>query len=543
MIKLVGLKNNTFTYNGDTHLVNILLMIKQKDIKCTAQHIENLEYIKENLAKNLDVSSEEINQVRVVKRSIDARGGNVQYNLKLEYTMGEDKLEEHKKEFVPQNVQNASAVHIVGMGPSGLFAALRLIERGLKPIIFERGKPVEERKKDIAQLHREAIVDENSNYAFGEGGAGTYSDGKLFTRSKKRGDRDFVLQVLNQFGANPDILVETHAHIGTDKLPDIIKNIRQIILEAGGEIHFSTKIVDFLVEADCIKSLVCDDGTVVPVEHLILATGHSASEIYEWLADNKYPIEAKSFAMGVRVEHPQALINEIRYRRSKENIYLPPAEYRVAVQTKERGVYSFCMCPGGIIVPAMTENKTIVLNGMSNSIRNSKWANAGLVTEVRPKDIFDHNGDDSPLAGLKFQKELERLSFQNAGNGIAAPAQRLNDFFKKKISRNLPESSYSPGLVISPLHFWIPDFMSTALREGLKKIDSPMRGFLTNEAIMCGVESRTSSPVRIPRDRETLEYVGIKRVFPAGEGAGYAGGIVSSAIDGLNVADAVANSL
>jgi uncharacterized FAD-dependent dehydrogenase len=414
-----------------------------------------------------------------------------------------------------------------------------LIELGRKPIIFEQGKPVEERKIDIANLHREAVLNADSNYAFGEGGAGTYSDGKLYTRSKKRGDRDFVLGVLHQFGASGDILIDSHPHIGTDKLSGIIQNIRKAILDAGGEIHFNTKITSFNVDAGVLKSLTTADGERIDVKQCILAMGHSASDMYQWFFDNGFPLEAKAFAMGLRVEHPQELINRIRYRHSVKNPFLPPAEYAAAVQTEDRGVCSFCMCPGGSIVPAMTEENTVVVNGMSNSRRNAKWANSGIVTEVKPEDIYQLTQDDSPLAGLKFQQWLERLASQNAGGGMTAPAQRMMDFCQEKVSADLPDSSYTAGLVSSPMHFWLPEFMTNALKSGLKQMNKNLRGFYTNEAVLVGVETRTSSPVRIPRDREGFEYTGFSGLYPVGEGAGYAGGITSSAIDGLNVADKI----
>jgi uncharacterized FAD-dependent dehydrogenase len=514
-------------------------MIKHADIKCSAKHINDTDYVRRRIAEKTKVEPEDIGDVRVVKRSIDARSKIVQYHVKTEYIIGEGKIEFQLDTFTTQNVKSSEPTHIIGMGPAGLFAALRLIELGRKPIILEQGKPVEERKIDIANLHREAKLNADSNYAFGEGGAGTYSDGKLYTRSKKRGDRDYILGVLHQFGAASDILIDAHPHIGTDKLSGIIQNIRKAIIDAGGEIHFNTKVVAFNVDAGVLKSITTAAGDEVDVKHCILSMGHSAAAMYQWFHDNNYPLEAKPFAMGVRVEHTQALINQIRYRHSVKNPFLPPAEYAAAVQTEDRGVYSFCMCPGGSIVPAMTEEDTLVVNGMSNSRRNSKWANSGIVTEVKPEDIYKITNDDSPLAGLKFQQWLERLAFQNAGGGITAPAQRMVDFCQGKVTSDLPESSYTGGLVSSPMHFWLPEFMTKALKSGLKQMNKNLRGFYTNDAILVGVESRTSSPVRIPRDRETFEYTGFSGLYPVGEGAGYAGGIVSSAIDGLNVAEKV----
>lgn len=514
-------------------------MVQQADIKCSAKHINDIDYVRRRIAEKTNFKPEDIGAVRIVKRSIDARSKVVQYHVKTEFILGDGKIEFQPETFSPRDVRSSEPIHIIGMGPAGLFAALRLIELGRKPIILEQGKPVEARKKDIANLHRAGVLQKDSNYAFGEGGAGTYSDGKLYTRSKKRGDRDFILGVLHQFGASTDILIDAHPHIGTDKLSGIIQNIRNAIIDAGGEIHFNTKVVAFNVDAGVLKSLTTNADEHIDVKQCILAMGHSAFDMYQWFFDNNYPLEAKAFAMGVRVEHPQELINRIRYRHSIENPYLPPAEYAAAVQTKERGVYSFCMCPGGSIVPAMTEENTVVVNGMSNSRRNSKWANSGIVTEVNSKAVFQLTQDDSPLAGLRFQQWLERLAFQNAGGGITAPAQRMVDFCQGKVTSSLPESSYSPGLVSSPMHFWLPEFMTNALKDGLKQMNKNLRGFYTNEAVLVGVESRTSSPVRLPRDRERFEYIGFSGLFPVGEGAGYAGGIVSSAIDGLNVAEKI----
>ncbi|MEA1874446.1 MAG: FAD-binding protein [Bacteroidota bacterium] len=514
-------------------------MLKHADIKCSAKHINDTDYVRRRIAEQIDVKPEDIGEVRVVKRSIDARSKTVQYHVKTEFVFGDDELNYRPEMYKGQSVKGSDSVHIIGMGPAGIFAALRLIELGKKPILFEQGKPVEERKKDIASLHREAVLNADSNYAFGEGGAGTYSDGKLYTRSKKRGDRDFVLGVLHQFGASRDILIDSHPHIGTDKLSGIIKNIRKAILDAGGEIYFNTKIVSINVNAGAIQSVSTHSGDQIDVKQCILAMGHSASDMYQWFFDNNFPLEAKPFAMGVRVEHPQELINRIRYRHSVKNPFLPPAEYAAAVQTKDRGVYTFCMCPGGSIVPAMTEDQAIVVNGMSNSQRNSKWANSGLVTEVKPKDVYKLTQDESPLAGLKFQHSIERLAFQNSGGGISAPAQRMVDFCEGKVSSDLPESSYTGGLVSSPMHFWLPEFMTKALKSGMPQMNKNLRGFYTNEAVLVGVESRTSSPIRIPRDRDTFEYTGFSGLYPVGEGAGYAGGIVSSAIDGLNVAEKI----
>jgi uncharacterized protein len=508
----------------------------QQAINCPVKEINNQAYIRRLLAQKIDKAEDEIFAFRIRKRSLDARGKEVQYHLQIDYSLEKNPLPENGENFKPKDVHNAQSVYIAGMGPAGIFAALGLIQNGLKPIILEQGKSVDERKKDIALLHREGTVNPKSNYAFGEGGAGTYSDGKLYTRSKKRGDLQYILNVLHQFGASEDILMDTHAHVGTDKLSGIIKNIRQAILDAGGEIHFNTAIKSFLVSDNQLKGIVTENDDKIPVERLILATGHSATSIYEWLDNNNFPLEFKNFAMGVRIEHPQELINQIRYGKSAKSMNLPPAEYSAAVQTETRGVYSFCMCPGGHVIPAMTSNNTLLVNGMSNSQRNSEWANAGLVTEVKAEDIYAITKDESALSGLRYQQALESLAFKNSGNGISAPAQRVADFCHGKISAGLPKSSYSPGIISSPMHFWMPDFIVSALQTGIQKMNNPLHGFLTNEAIILGLESRTSSPVRIPRNRETMEYLGFSGMFPVGEGAGYAGGIVSSAIDGLNAA-------
>ncbi|MFP4663896.1 MAG: NAD(P)/FAD-dependent oxidoreductase [Bacteroidales bacterium] len=514
-------------------------MIKEMQITCFPGQHNKPDEIKKILSKKLNKKPEDITSVQVIKRSLDARGDKVKYNIKLNYSLDQDIPAARDVSFRPGNVTRAKEVLIVGMGPAGIFAALRLIEKGLKPVILERGKPVEERKHDIAALHRNQKVNPNSNYAFGEGGAGTYSDGKLYTRSKKRGDKEYVMHVLHQFGAPDDILVDARPHIGTDKLPGIIGNIRRAILDAGGEIHFNTLVTGFDIKNGIFAAANCADGQQYKASSLILASGHSAHDIYEWFDNNKLPLEAKSFAMGVRVEHPQELINKIRYGKAYKHPDLPAAEYNVAVQTKDRGVFSFCMCPGGSIVPASTEDNALVVNGMSNSRRNLPWANAGLVAGVTPDDVYKATGEKSALAGLQFQKETEAKAYLNGAEGLIAPAQRLGDFVRGNLSADLPKGSYSPGMVSSPVHFWMPEFLSQALRDGIKKINRPLKGFLTNDAVVVGLESRTSSPVRIPRDKDNLEYTACKGLYPAGEGAGYAGGIVSSAVDGLNAAEAV----
>jgi len=514
-------------------------MVKTISIKCRPEDFHDDERLKKNLGKQLNIHPPQIKDFRIQKYSIDARGKFVFYNVRIEYSLQQKLPDQPQQIFKPQNVEHSPEVFVVGFGPAGIFASLRLIEKGIKPIIFERGKPVEARKKDITSLHRNAGVNPDSNYAYGEGGAGTYSDGKLFTRSKKRGDRNYVLNVLHQFGAPDDILINARPHIGTDKLPQIIKNIRKAILDAGGKIHYNSRVTGFNITGSQFSGLVLQNGEVVPGKKLILASGHSAREMYAWFDANSYPLEAKSFAVGVRLEHPQELINSIQYGKDRHNRALPAAEYNFAVKSGKRGVYSFCMCPGGAIVPASTEEGVIVVNGMSNSKRNLIWANSGFVTEVSNEDACRVLKSNSVLSGMHLQSKIETEAYINGGNGLYAPAQRLADFTRGCLSPDLPESSYRPGLVSSPLHFWLPDYISDALREGVKKTDRLLKGFLTNEAIVVGVETRTSSPVRIPRDKNSFEYIGFQGMYPAGEGAGYAGGIVSSAVDGLVVADHV----
>jgi uncharacterized FAD-dependent dehydrogenase len=425
----------------------------------------------------------------------------------------------------------------VGAGPGGYFAALRLIELGLRPIVLERGKGVNERKKDLALLNRNEGVDIESNYAFGEGGAGTFSDGKLYTRSTKRGDFKKVLEVFHFHGASHEILIDAHPHIGTDKLPEVIKAMRQSIINSGGEVHFNTKVTNLLLSDHKISGVETQAGDKITGAAVILATGHSARDIYYMLDEQQVQLEAKTWAMGVRVEHPQELIDQIQYHTPKgRGDYLPAASYSLSCQIEERGVYSFCMCPGGFIVPAMTAVDEMVVNGMSPSRRNSPWANSGMVVEVRPEDIGDYQ-NKGVLGGLEYQKELERLAFVNGGRGVVAPAQALADFVDGKLSFDLPDCSYVPGLVASPLHFWLPENIGQRLRKGFEYFDKRARGFVTNEALVVGVESRTSSPVRIPRDKLTFQHVQVEGLYPCGEGAGYAGGIASSAIDGEKCAE------
>lgn len=488
-------------------------------------------------ARRMGVPERDIALARVVKRSIDARRGRPKVNLTLElYLDGEP--EPASVHFDYPSVAGRTEVAIVGAGPAGLFAALRLIELGLRPILLERGRDVSARKVDIAQINRNGPVDPDSNYAFGEGGAGTFSDGKLFTRSKKRGDYNKALQTLVFHGAAPEILYEAHPHIGTDKLPGIIRNIRRTIVEAGGEIHFEKKVTDFDIEGERIAGIRCGDERIEAAA-VILATGHSARDIYELLHRRGVRIEAKPFAMGVRIEHPQALIDSIQYHGQPRGEYLPAAAYSLVSQENGRGVYSFCMCPGGFIVPAMTDAAQSVVNGMSPSGRTSPYANSGIVTEVRLSDFEHLRAEWGELAGLKFQQQFEELARQQGGDRQIAPAQRVADFVAGRASGSLPATSYIPGLVPSRLDRWMPPFIAEGLRAGIATFGRRMRGFVTSDAAVVGVESRTSSPVRIPRDPATLMHPATAGLFPSGEGAGYAGGIISAALDGERIAEAV----
>lgn len=488
-------------------------------------------------AQRIGVKQSDIALARIVKRSIDARQRMPKVNLTLELYIDTEPQPAPVHFDYPQ-VGSSTEVIVVGSGPAGLFAALRLIELGYKPIVLERGKSVLPRKHDIAKINRNLEIDPDSNYAFGEGGAGTFSDGKLFTRSKKRGDYNKALQVLVFHGANPDILVEAHPHIGTDKLPRIISNICRTITESGGQILFNHKVTGFRIAGKRMTGVYVGD-TLIEGAAVVLATGHSAKDIYELLYSSGVRIEAKPFAMGVRIEHPQALIDSIQYHRSERGEWLPAASYSLVSQEGGRGVYSFCMCPGGFIVPAMTDAAQSVVNGMSPSGRNSAFANSGIVTEVREEDYAHLREKWGELAGLRYQQYFEELARANSGERQVAPAQRVADFVAGRASGSLPRTSYIPGLTPSRLDKWIPEPLSGSLRSGLASFGRKMRGFVTNEAIVVGVESRTSTPVRIPRDPETLMHVEIEGLFPSGEGAGYAGGIVSAALDGEKIADAV----
>lgn len=490
----------------------------------------------------------DIRAVRVLKRSIDARQRTIFVNVSLRLFINEnpEELEYNITDY--HDVSAAKPIVIVGAGPGGLFAALRAIELGKRPIIVERGKDVHQRKRDIAAISRTQQVDSESNYCFGEGGAGAYSDGKLYTRSKKRGSVEKILNVFCQFGADTSILADAHPHIGTDKLPRVIENMRNKIIECGGEVHFETCMKGLIVRDNEVIGITTTDGKEF-LGPVILATGHSARDVYRYLFEQHIALEAKGFAVGVRLEHPQQLIDRIQYHNpAGRGKFLPAAEYNFVTQVKGRGVYSFCMCPGGFVVPAASGPEQVVVNGMSPAARNSQWANSGMVVEIHPEDMEALSAGkemhltkeqlSSPLAGIMFQENLERLCWINGGMKQTAPAQRMTDFINAHNSSSLSPSSYTPGLITSPLHNWLPTFISERLREGLKFFGRTSHGFLTNEATMIGVETRTSSPVRILRDQETCRHIEMRGLFPCGEGAGYAGGIVSAAIDGERCADA-----
>ena len=478
---------------------------------------------------------QDIAAVRIIRKSIDARGRNIRINMSFEVFIGEKPSTPVENTFHYQPVDNKPEIVVIGAGPAGLYASLRLIELGYRPVLLERGKPAHDRKKDIDLLESNHILNVDSNYCFGEGGAGTYSDGKLYTRSKKRGDISRILEVFFLHGADESVLYESHPHIGSDRLPQIVTNIRNTVLNAGGIIRFSTRVVDLGISDGTITHVLTENHEKIKAKAYILATGHSARDIYYLLNSKGILLEAKPFAMGIRVEHPQELIDNIQYHGRKDR-YLPAASYNLVEQVNDRGVYSFCMCPGGQIVPSATANFEIVVNGMSVSRRNSPFANAGIVVQVMPADFRSYQNLQG-LAGMRLQENLEQKAYRQAHCGQKAPSQRLTDFIGNRSSQNLPVCSYLPGTMISPMHEWLPDFIKKSLQEGFKLFEKRMKGFLTREAMIVGVESRTSSPVRIPRDPETGSHTRVSNLFTAGEGAGYAGGIVSSAIDGENAAD------
>jgi uncharacterized protein len=513
-------------------------MVKQVQINLNPEAAADEATISKIAASLSGTDRSEISSVRVIKRSVDARKKNIRVNLTVEVFSGEDIATPAISPFIPVDVSSEREVIIVGAGPAGLFAALRLIELGIRPVIIERGRDVSSRKKDIARISREQIVDPDSNYCFGEGGAGTYSDGKLYTRSKKRGDNTRVLELLCLHGANRNIMYEAHPHLGTDKLPGIISNIRKSIVDAGGVFLLEKKVTDLLIKGEGIRGVITSDNTNFLSPYVILATGHSARDIYEICNNRGVELEMKPFAMGVRIEHPQELIDKIQYHGNSRGEYLPAASYNLAKQIDGRGVYSFCMCPGGFIVPSATSQEEVVMNGMSPSGRNSPYANSGIVVEIKPEDLVKY-GSFGKMAGLEFQKEIEREAWKNGGHSQMAPAQRLTDFVAGETSGSLPRVSYFPGVTSSPLHNWLPKAIGRRLRDGFRLFGQVMNGYLTNEAVVLGVESRTSSPLRIPRDPEKLHHIRISGLYPCGEGSGYAGGIVSSAVDGMRAAEAI----
>ena len=496
--------------------------------------------IKRYLAEEQGIDQRTINSVRVLKRSIDARQRTIFVNLKIRVYINEVPQDDEYEHTEYQNVEGRPQVVVVGEGPGGLFASLRLIELGLRPVVLERGKDVRERKMDLAQITKTQKVDPESNYCFGEGGAGAYSDGKLYTRSKKRGNVNKILNVFCQHGASTSILADAHPHIGTDKLPRVIENMRNTIIKCGGEVHFQTKMTRLVVEGERVTGVEAVDlkngGELTFRGPVILATGHSARDVYRLLVESNIHIEAKGIAVGVRLEHPSQLIDQIQYHnREGRGKYLPAAEYSFVTQVEERGVYSFCMCPGGFVIPAATGPQQLVVNGMSPSNRGTQWSNSGMVVELHPDDVGGDSSD--PLCMMHFQEKLERDCWQQGNMKQTAPAQRMADFVNNRLSYDLPKSSYAPGLISSPLHFWMPPFVAKRLQEGFKKFGKMSHGFLTNEAVLIATETRTSSPVRIARDPATLQHVTVQGLFPCGEGAGYAGGIVSAGVDGERCAE------
>ena len=521
-------------------------MTNEYQVRVQPQVAANEQALRSWLADEYGFDVRTITAVRILRRSIDARQRTIFVNLKVRVFINEQPADDAYQHTDYPDVSERPQVIVVGAGPGGLFAALRLIELGLRPIVLERGKDVHERKKDLAQIAKTQQVDAESNYCFGEGGAGAYSDGKLYTRSKKRGSIEKILNVFCQHGASTNILADAHPHIGTDKLPRVIENMRNTIIRCGGEVHFQTKMTRLLLKGNRVVGVeaVSQQQTANSQQQfmgpVILATGHSARDVYRYLADSNIEIEAKGIAVGVRLEHPSMLIDQIQYHNKQgRGKYLPAAEYSFVTQVDGRGVYSFCMCPGGFVIPAATDKQQIVVNGMSPSNRGGQWSNSGMVVETRAEDI---EGDD-PLRVMHFQQQLERDCWQQGNMRQTAPAQRMADFVNKRLSYDLPRSSYAPGLISSPLHFWMPQSVSHRLQEGFKAFGRQCHGFLTNEAVMIGVETRTSSPVRIVRNGDTLMHVRLEGLFPCGEGAGYAGGIVSAGVDGERCAEMCAQYL
>ena len=528
-------------------------MIKEYQIRVRPEVAAQEDRLKAYLADEDGLDARTINGIRILKRSIDARQRQIFVNLKVRAYVNEMPADDVYQHTEYPNVEGKPQVIVVGAGPGGLFAALRLIELGLRPIVLERGKDVHERKKDLANISRTQQVDAESNYCFGEGGAGAYSDGKLYTRSKKRGNIEKILNVFCQHGASTAILADAHPHIGTDRLPKVIEAMRNTIIRCGGEVHFQTRMTRLILGDGC-KVIGVEAISQHPTPNsqhqfngpVILATGHSARDVYRYLAEAKIEIEAKGIAVGVRLEHPSQLIDQIQYHNKQgRGRWLPAAEYSMVTQVDGRGVYSFCMCPGGFVIPAATDKEQIVVNGMSPANRGTAWSNSGMVVEIQPFDNLtisqsDNNDQNDPLRVMRFQEELEKMCWQQGNMKQTAPAQRMVDFVNGKLSYDLPKSSYAPGLISSPLHFWMPKMISHRLQQGFKAFGKSAHGFLTNEAVMIAVETRTSSPVRIIRDKETLQHVSVQGLFPCGEGAGYAGGIVSAGVDGERCAEAAA---
>ena len=533
-----------------TFAEKLLTMTTEYQIRVLPEVAASEQSLKRWLQEEKGISADEVLAVRVLKRSIDARQRTIYVNLKVRVYVNEEPVDDEFTRTDYPNVEGKPQAVVVGAGPGGLFAALRLIELGVRPVVVERGKRVHERRKDIAQIARTQVVDPESNYSFGEGGAGAFSDGKLYTRSKKRGNVEKILNVFCQHGASTSILADAHPHLGTDKLPNIIEAMRNTIIRCGGEVHFETKMDAILMEKDRVVGIRCGEQTFMgPV---ILATGHSARDVYRYLDAQHIEMEAKDLAVGVRLEHPSELIDKIQYHNKEgRGEYLPAAEYSFVTQVDGRGVYSFCMCPGGTVVPAASGANQVVVNGMSNSQRNSPWSNAGMVVELHVDDLGERSLLELPpvpdvdvkggaLAMMELQERLEYAAWMHGNRSQAAPAQRMAHFVNGKGSFDLPKSSYTPGLISTPMHFWMPDFVSKRLQQGFKNFGKMSHGFLTNEAVMMGVETRTSAPVRILRDRKTLQHVRLQGLFPCGEGAGYAGGIVSAGVDGERCAEMLA---
>jgi len=518
-------------------------MVKEIQLRVNLVEEKQENILERKAAQFLHIDQSEISVIKVLRKSIDARKKMVIFNYKVAVYIQESPPESSSYSFAYKDVSAAKEIHIIGFGPAGMWAALRCIELGYKPVVLERGKKVQERRRDLRAINQEHFVNEDSNYCFGEGGAGTYSDGKLYTRSLKRGDIRRIFESFVYHGATEQILVDAHPHIGTNKLPKIVENIRETILKYGGEIHFESRVVDFLISDQKLRALRLQSDIELPVERVILATGHSARDIYYLLHKKKIALKAKSFAMGVRVEHPQHIIDSIQYHCDGErNELLPAAAYSLVTQVKERGVYSFCMCPGGFIVPAATANGEVVVNGMSPSKRNNLYANSGIVVAIDIERDLPKYEQFGVLKGLEYQKNLERLAFTAGGRSQVAPAQRLTDFVEGRVSSDLNSTSYQPGLNSAPLHSLLPKLIGGKLRNGFKEFGKKMKGYYTREANIIGVESRTSSPINIPR-KDSLEHPEIKGLFPCGEGGGYAGGIVSAAMDGERCAEAAAIGL